>query len=161
MAFSAIADAASATQRLYAVFEAETLEETLITEPDLPNAIEVQGAAFTWDSPPPATQKKKKQKGPTQDAAKTAEAEKAARQSKADEENIFKMSDINLSIPRGLLVAIVGPVGTGKSSLLQGIVGEMRKTAGTIKFGGSVAYCPQMAWIQVNIIPAFDSFCCC
>lgn len=26
----------------------------------------------------------------------------------------------------------------------------MRKTAGTVTFGGPVAYCPQMAWIQVG-----------
>jgi ABC-type transporter Mla maintaining outer membrane lipid asymmetry ATPase subunit MlaF len=61
-------------------------------------------------------------------------------------------SEGNLSIPRGQLVAIVGPVGTGKTSLLQGIIGEMRRTSGTVKFGGSVSYCPQSAWIQVCLI---------
>lgn len=41
-----------------------------------------------------------------------------------------------------------GPVGSGKSSLLQGMIGEMRRTAGTVRFKGTVAYCPQSAWIQ-------------
>ncbi len=41
-----------------------------------------------------------------------------------------------------------GPVGSGKSSLLEGMIGEMRRTAGSVKFKGSVAYCPQSAWIQ-------------
>ena len=55
-----------------------------------------------------------------------------------------------MEIPRGMLVAIVGHVGSGKTSLLQGLIGEMRKTSGTITFGGSVGYCPQIAWIQVS-----------
>ena len=158
MSFNTITDAASALKRLYGVFEAETLEDTHVTELDLPSAIEVQGATFTWDSPPPEVQKSKKHKGHSQEAvlaraAQTAAAETAAAQIKADEENVFKMKDIDLSIPREKLVAIVGPVGTGKTSLLQGIIGEMRKTAGTVKFGGSVAYCPQIAWIQVTVTP--------
>ena len=48
-------------------------------------------------------------------------------------------------------MALVGPVGSGKTSLLQGFIGEMRKTSGNITFGGSVGYCPQSAWIQVGV----------
>ena len=48
-------------------------------------------------------------------------------------------------------MALVGPVGSGKTSLLQGFIGEMRKTSGNITFGGSVGYCPQSAWIQVCV----------
>ena len=65
-----------------------------------------------------------------------------------------------MEIPRGVLVAIVGHVGSGKTSLLQGLIGEMRKTSGSITFGGSVGYCPQIAWIQVGAASAsgfFDS----
>ena len=29
-----------------------------------------------------------------------------------------------------------------------GRLGEMRKTAGSVKLGGKVGYCPQTAWIQ-------------
>ena len=39
------------------------------------------------------------------------------------EQRIFKLKDIDLSIPRGSLTAIVGPIGSGKSSLLQGMMG--------------------------------------
>jgi ABC-type transport system involved in cytochrome bd biosynthesis fused ATPase/permease subunit len=77
-------------------------------------------------------------------------AEESAEKVKSDEENVFKMQNIDFSIPRGQLVAIVGAVGSGKTSLLQGVIGEMRRTSGSIKFGGSVAYCSQSAWIQVS-----------
>ncbi|KAI8853394.1 P-loop containing nucleoside triphosphate hydrolase protein [Chytridium lagenaria] len=60
----------------------------------------------------------------------------------------FKLHNINVSIPRGSLVAVVGVVGSGKSSLLNGLVGEMKRTSGTVEFSGSVGYCPQTAWIQ-------------
>lgn len=66
-------------------------------------------------------------------------------------EKVFKIKKTSLKIPRGQLVAIVGPVGSGKSSLLQGLIGEMRKESGSFKFGGSVSYCPQNAWIQVCV----------
>ncbi|TFK40264.1 ABC transporter [Crucibulum laeve] len=158
VSLSAIADAANATERLYGVFEAELLDETHIVDEDLDVAIEVKGASFTWDSPPPEQEESKKKHGPGQlHSSKTkakAREEKAKKQleidekAKSDEEKVFKIPDVNISIPRGKLVAIVGPVGSGKTSLLQGIIGEMRKTSGNITFGGSVGYCPQSAWIQ-------------
>ncbi|KAF0540793.1 ABC transporter [Gigaspora margarita] len=55
---------------------------------------------------------------------------------------------INISIPRGKLIAIVGPVGSGKSSLLSALIGEMKRIKGEVIFGGNVGYCPQTAWIQ-------------
>ena len=60
----------------------------------------------------------------------------------------FALSNINIRIPRGQLVMVVGAVGTGKSSLLSSLVGEMHRVDGTAVVGGSVAYCPQSAWIQ-------------
>ncbi|KAJ3144839.1 hypothetical protein HDU89_007726 [Geranomyces variabilis] len=62
--------------------------------------------------------------------------------------NRATLFDINLSIPKGSLVAIVGPVGSGKSSLLNGLIGEMKRRAGTVEISGTLGYCPQQAWIQ-------------
>ena len=59
----------------------------------------------------------------------------------------FALTDLSLRIPKGKFVAIVGRVGSGKSSLLQSLVGEMRKTNGEVVFGGKVAYAPQQPWI--------------
>ncbi|KAJ3151156.1 hypothetical protein HDU86_006146 [Geranomyces michiganensis] len=62
--------------------------------------------------------------------------------------NRATLFDINLDIPKGSLVAIVGPVGSGKSSLLNGLIGEMKRRAGTVEISGTLGYCPQQAWIQ-------------
>uniref|UniRef100_A0A8C1UKG9 Multidrug resistance-associated protein 1 n=1 Tax=Cyprinus carpio TaxID=7962 RepID=A0A8C1UKG9_CYPCA len=55
---------------------------------------------------------------------------------------------INVCIPEGALVAVVGHVGSGKSSLLSALLGEMQKQEGYVSIKGSVAYVPQQAWIQ-------------
>uniref|UniRef100_A0AAQ4RKA6 Multidrug resistance-associated protein 1 n=1 Tax=Gasterosteus aculeatus aculeatus TaxID=481459 RepID=A0AAQ4RKA6_GASAC len=55
---------------------------------------------------------------------------------------------LNVCIPEGSLVAVVGHVGSGKSSLLSALLGEMDKLEGSVAVKGSVAYVPQQAWIQ-------------
>ncbi|XP_059153099.1 multidrug resistance-associated protein 1-like [Physella acuta] len=62
------------------------------------------------------------------------------------------LKSIDLTIPEGKLVAVVGQMGAGKSSLLSAILGEMEKTAGEVTVRGSVAYVPQRAWIQNKTI---------
>lgn len=46
------------------------------------------------------------------------------------------------------MVAIIGKVGSGKSSLLNAIIGDMKKTDGELTIRGSIAYCQQQPWIQ-------------
>ena len=56
---------------------------------------------------------------------------------------------MNFEVKRAKLVAIVGRVGCGKSSLLSATLGEMHKlNYGTININGSTAYISQQAWIQ-------------
>ncbi|KAF9237604.1 ABC transporter [Melanogaster broomeanus] len=150
MSLSSIADAATACDRLYEVFEAETLDETLVHNKELDAAVRVRGADFSWDSPPPQPEEKKG-KGDKKGMFKKKKKSKPSTPSTpppVDEAKIFKVTGVDLEIPRGQLVAVVGAVGAGKTSFLQGLIGEMRKTAGTVEFGGSLAYCAQSAWIQ-------------
>ncbi|XP_052762586.1 LOW QUALITY PROTEIN: multidrug resistance-associated protein 1-like [Mya arenaria] len=58
------------------------------------------------------------------------------------------LKDINLDIEAGGLIAVVGQVGAGKSSLISALLGEMEKINGDVNVNGSVAYVPQQAWIQ-------------
>uniref|UniRef100_A0A8C5SIY1 Uncharacterized protein n=1 Tax=Laticauda laticaudata TaxID=8630 RepID=A0A8C5SIY1_LATLA len=58
------------------------------------------------------------------------------------------IKDITLEIAHGSLVAIVGSVGSGKSSLISAMLGEMENIKGHINIQGSMAYVPQQAWIQ-------------
>ncbi|KAN0041553.1 hypothetical protein ACTFIV_004095 [Dictyostelium citrinum] len=58
------------------------------------------------------------------------------------------LHDITLKIKKGELVAIVGQVGSGKSSIVSSLVGDLDKTKGTVAVSGSVALVSQQAWIQ-------------
>ncbi|XP_067162181.1 multidrug resistance-associated protein 1 isoform X3 [Apteryx mantelli] len=58
------------------------------------------------------------------------------------------LNSINFTVPEGSLIAVVGQVGCGKSSLLSALLGEMDKKEGCVVVKGSVAYVPQQAWVQ-------------
>ncbi|XP_014276421.1 multidrug resistance-associated protein 1 isoform X1 [Halyomorpha halys] len=58
------------------------------------------------------------------------------------------LHDLSLRVKPGSLVAVVGAVGSGKSSLLSAFLGEMYKQSGKVNTKGSIAYVPQIAWIQ-------------
>ncbi|CAH8663852.1 unnamed protein product [Heterobilharzia americana] len=60
----------------------------------------------------------------------------------------FKNISLNVHISRGWLVAIVGSVGSGKSSFLSACLFDMFKRSGSISVKGSIAYVSQTAWIQ-------------
>uniref|UniRef100_A0A8B9MWC4 ABC-type glutathione-S-conjugate transporter n=1 Tax=Accipiter nisus TaxID=211598 RepID=A0A8B9MWC4_9AVES len=56
---------------------------------------------------------------------------------------------IDLTVPQGSLLAVVGQVGAGKSSLLSALLGELEKTDGFfLQREDTAAYVPQQAWIQ-------------
>jgi ATP-binding cassette subfamily C (CFTR/MRP) protein 1 len=58
------------------------------------------------------------------------------------------LKNINLQVEKGKCVAVVGTVGSGKSSLLCALLGEMDKISGRTNTVGKIAYVPQQAWIQ-------------
>ncbi|KAL5019777.1 hypothetical protein ScPMuIL_002669 [Solemya velum] len=57
------------------------------------------------------------------------------------------LKNIDMEVGTGKLVAVVGQVGAGKSSLLSAFLGEMEKIEGKVTLKGSVAYVAQQAWI--------------
>ena len=70
------------------------------------------------------------------------------------------LQNISFEIPKCSLVAVVGQVGSGKSSLLSAILGEMEPVdpenqsgkssaaSASVIVDGSIAYAAQQAWIQ-------------
>ncbi|XP_019082836.1 PREDICTED: ABC transporter C family member 8-like isoform X2 [Camelina sativa] len=68
------------------------------------------------------------------------------------ETKIPTLQNIHLEIKQGQKVAVCGPVGAGKSSLLHAVLGEIPKVSGTVKVSGSIAYVSQTSWIQSGTI---------
>ena len=57
------------------------------------------------------------------------------------------LKDITTRIPKGALVAVVGRVGSGKTSFVSSLVGEMTKNAGVVMVNGSMSLSAQQAWL--------------
>lgn len=58
------------------------------------------------------------------------------------------LKNVNMRVEHHQLVAVVGPVGCGKSSLISAFLGEMEKETGRINQVGKIAFVAQQAWIQ-------------
>ncbi|EEC06752.1 multidrug resistance protein, putative [Ixodes scapularis] len=70
------------------------------------------------------------------------------------------LTNISLTVKTGQLIAVVGPVGAGKSSLLSALLGNLRIGSGSVNCIESVAYTPQCAWIQNKTIRDNVLFTC-
>lgn len=78
----------------------------------------------------------------------------------------FRLAGVDLQIPRGTcwlvlcanfggsLVCVVGRVGTGKTALLDGMKGEIKRTRGEVTFGGSVAYGVSRLHLWITVSPS-------
>jgi ATP-binding cassette subfamily C (CFTR/MRP) protein 1 len=64
------------------------------------------------------------------------------------ETGLETLKGINLNVTKGSLVAVLGKIGSGKSSLLSTLLGELHVLSGRVGLSGSVALVQQQAWIQ-------------
>lgn len=147
-ALSAAADATNALNRLEELLEAELRSGEDRIDPNLDVAVRATNATFEWmsvapeEASPVAGKKKARKPG----KSKKDEAGSGSNTPKHLEP--FKVTNLTMEIPKGKLVAMVGSVGSGKSSIISGLIGEMRQTSGSVRFGGKIAYCAQHAFIQ-------------
>ncbi|CAL5364384.1 unnamed protein product [Camellia sinensis] len=128
---SRVVNANVSLQQLEELFFAE--ERILLPnpplEPELP-AISIKNGYFSWDS--------KQWKTMTKTLMRLAlhRAENPT------------LANINLDIPVGSLVAVVGGTGEGKTSFISAMIGELPPVAdASVVIRGSVAYVPQISWI--------------
>ncbi|XP_071446847.1 ATP-binding cassette sub-family C member 12-like [Hetaerina americana] len=123
----------------------EYLDGPEFTSPDdevlLPDlAIELVGSTFAWEGTY-GDIKKRKGKGRRKSTAEFASQGNA---------NILTtvLHDLTLKVERGSLLGVCGGVGSGKSSLLSSLVGELRLLEGKMRImAGGIAYVTQQAWI--------------
>ncbi|KAH7305252.1 ABC multidrug transporter-like protein [Stachybotrys elegans] len=173
-----VTDAAQSVLRIQEFLLAEEAQDPVDWDLENENAVVLENASFTWernavkesDIDDSATQEAanaNRKQGDTEMAKKEMHSDderqpsetpgksptnlaldKDAIESGGGEEQAFTLRDLNLAVGRRELVAVIGPVGSGKSSVLSALAGDMRKTGGNITLGASRAFCPQFSWIQ-------------
>ncbi|EXJ96379.1 hypothetical protein A1O1_01505 [Capronia coronata CBS 617.96] len=172
LALGQVTDARTALHRIQDFLLSEEQKDEVIWDEHMEDAVEIQHASFTWERT--ATQDKDRTgtfqtKGQIMAAKKAAKqmkkaqkkADKAAKRNKqgptdskddfsseTTQAEPFKLHDIDFTVGRNELLAVIGSVGSGKTSLLAALAGDMRKTSGKVKMASSRAFCPQYAWIQ-------------
>ncbi|AOA64841.1 ATP-binding cassette (ABC) transporter [Komagataella phaffii CBS 7435] len=68
-----------------------------------------------------------------------------------DQEDSVGLKDINLEVKKGEFLVITGLIGTGKSSLLAALSGQMKRKSGSVSHQGSLLLCGE-PWIQNTTI---------
>ncbi|KAL0253270.1 ATP-binding cassette transporter yor1 [Diplodia seriata] len=143
---SQVADAFQAMKRIQDFLLAEDHQDGIIWDENAPYGVDVRDADFVWEKAPGREDAEEEEQ--LSKRKKGKEVEKRPHTADSVIQPPFGMQGVNFSVGRGELLAVIGSVGSGKTSLLSALAGEMRKTRGSFTMGGSRAFCPQDAWIQ-------------
>lgn len=153
MGLSNYSQASVSVQRMLSFFQLEELQEYVDDSPDGEMVLGMQNASLSWVKSETAAaankvnaQEEKKEnysKIPTTTDNKLipTDTDEVANAEEGVNRSVHTLTDVSFSIKKGQLVAIVGPVGSGKSSLLSGLLGELNLNSGSVRLAGSVAYC--------------------
>ncbi|KAK5647088.1 hypothetical protein RI129_005552 [Pyrocoelia pectoralis] len=57
------------------------------------------------------------------------------------------LTNMNISMDEGTLLGVIGPVGSGKTSLLLTILGELHIPEGSVQVNGRISYASQEPWV--------------
>lgn len=132
MVMGQVIDAYASTKRIQEFLLAEDSTEDAHYDVEAKDAIVIQDASFTWER----TQR------PAMEGLGPGSPETITLAEP------FQIQGLNLTVGRSELIGVIGSVGSGKSSLLAALAGDMRKTGGHVTFGAHRAFCPQYAWVQ-------------
>ena len=114
-------------QRVQKYLLTEEIEDYPLN-PELEPAAEVRRATFAWDS-----------SEETDATEQHNDANVIALPSGETARSNFRLEQIDLTIRRGELLAVIGSVGSGKTSLISALAGDMTKIWGDVAWGASYA----------------------
>merc|ERR1712142_303617 len=174
MMITSAIQASVSIKRINKFMRSEELDPTSVVKnakSDNSDAISVSNASFNWgekdENESTKNDNKKDKKGKKKDNKNGVVANGDAKPEAANGKHVdgeemkplngnankvqvepFSLKNIDLKIPKGSLCAVVGTVGSGKSSLLSALLGEMERSSGHVEVSGRIAYVSQQPWIQ-------------
>ncbi|OCT95309.1 multidrug resistance-associated protein 5 [Xenopus laevis] len=166
LAVKAASEASISISRFQKLFLMEESDMSSIQQPQSNDLIKFSGAYFTWspDARSSLLEKQKEASEHKQEEPKEtqnlinghhlrngAELKQIFNGANASEsivhERTAALLNINFTLKKGNLIGICGSVGSGKSSLILSILGQMTLLEGTVTVSGRIAYAAQEAWI--------------
>ncbi|XP_072488245.1 ATP-binding cassette sub-family C member 12 isoform X2 [Notamacropus eugenii] len=131
---------------------------TYITQPeDADTALVLKNATLSWEQEPSriiipgkkGSKKKMRSSKPGLEASRELSLKIQGLVGPDEEKEKTKpvLRKISLTVKKGKVLGICGNVGSGKSSLISAILGQMQLWDGSVAVNGTVAYVSQQAWI--------------
>ncbi|MCJ1448024.1 MAG: hypothetical protein MMC23_008537 [Stictis urceolatum] len=154
-----VTDGLVSASRIESFLRAEEQHDQVHWDLDGDKGIVLEDADFTWerttskssseqDGEKQVKSGKKEDKKQKRISQGTADSDPEIPKEKPENMQPFQLKDINVSVGKHELIAVIGTVGSGKSSLLAALAGDMRQTKGKLTLGATRSFCPQYAWIQ-------------
>ncbi|XP_076436012.1 ATP-binding cassette sub-family C member 5-like [Babylonia areolata] len=160
-----ISEVTVSLKRYTSILLMEEMEEKVAGgQPPPDTAVEVKDATLTWSTTDPVvletagkdnksgddkpSSRLKSSKNHTDEERQKMLKDTAANTVLSDTTQSSVLINISFTLKKGQLLGVCGSVGSGKSSLIQAILGRMDKLSGSICVGGTIAYVPQQAWIM-------------
>uniref|UniRef100_A0A8C7XPK9 ATP-binding cassette sub-family C member 5 n=1 Tax=Oryzias sinensis TaxID=183150 RepID=A0A8C7XPK9_9TELE len=159
LAVRALSEGAIAVKRFQRLYLLDDRETVLVKMDDLNNAVEFLDATLDWEKAklnvPPKKQggmKKKLNRFMSSEDSKGCRANPniqslLTNMEQESPQKLQSFSWMTCVLPQGSLVGICGGVGSGKSSLLSALLGQMTLLGGKVASSGDFAYAAQQAWI--------------
>ncbi|XP_034881164.1 ATP-binding cassette sub-family C member 11 [Mirounga leonina] len=150
-AVKGLTNSKSAADRFKKFFLQESPVLYVQTLKDHSKAVVLEEATLSWRQTCPGTVKGavelEKNRHAPEGMARAQPAPGALRPEDTRDSLAPELHKLNLVVSKGTLVGVCGNTGSGKSSLLSAILGEMHLMEGSVGVHGSLAYVPQQAWI--------------
>ena len=149
MVFSLCTDAKIALKRMQECLQLRCASYVPGECSESDSAVEVSEAIFYW----PLMNGKSSTSPSSKASIKASQVNllHGERPSEDDEDEVNTSNSLylgDITIKKGELVAVIGATGSGKTSFLNCIIGEMYRQQGSLSVSGPLAYCPQSAWIR-------------
>ncbi|XP_069757764.1 ATP-binding cassette sub-family C member 12 isoform X2 [Narcine bancroftii] len=148
------AEARIALRRLKKILVMENPEVYVKTQQDSPYAVMMENATLSWSKVNENEEESAPVDSKSQKAFDTNEAnnnghvsEITPKGSSEKDDTLTTLHNLSFCLEKGLLLGICGNVGSGKSSLISALLGQMKLHNGMVAVNGSLAFVSQQAWI--------------